>query len=259
MELPAWPTSSSAAKAGLLFEGASVADFTELVSAAAERVAVVPDPAGSTQEVIRVECNNADVFPLTPTENPRAQLLTPPLWYPRADLWVHGKVFLPNSLPTIQAGKFFQLLELFSPPFEGSPPWQLALGVEEGKEIPFFPRNATYGFDQPWQGNDVAIQRGVWNDFYVRLFFANNLQGGRLEMWWNGAQITFFKPGTSFNPGGKGETTRLLFSLEEASDNEGAAQFYLGNYRAHNTAGMEGTVTLYYWPLKIGTSKRAVS
>jgi hypothetical protein len=266
-EVTAEKTRAEAAEAkasptGLLWTPQSAADLHEVISAS-ERVSMVADPLGSGAQVFKVECNNADISPITPTGDPRAQCLSPSLLTSGADIWIHGKLLCPTAMPAIVEGKWFQLLQIFGPPFggaNGAATWTLQLKKEGGKEYPFWQRNNTYGYDIPWEGENVPLERNVWLEYYLRIRFANLLYGGAVELWWQGKQIEFFHPGTSYNPfGHEANQKSLAMSTEDAGNNEGPNQFYFGNYRQHNTTGMEGTVTIYHWPPKIGLTKLAVT
>jgi hypothetical protein len=247
---------SGGAAPGLIWEGKKPEDFVEIL-AAANRYSVVPDPAGSSTNVIKVECNNTDILPAGTTD-PRAQALSPSLYFEGSNTWMHTKIFLPKEFPPLQEGKFFLLCEMFGSPAEGSPTWALYIGKSEGIERFYWQRNSTYGFDIPWEGITTPIERGVWNDIYVRLFYANRYNGGRVEMYFNGKQIEFFNPATSFNPGALPASKLLVMNVEDFASNEAANCMYIGQYRKVNTPGMEGTVTIYFWPIKLGMTKASV-
>ncbi len=61
---------------GLLFSGSRIQDFEDNQSAPGA-VTEVADPAGSGRQVLKMAVDNGDVAPVTPTDNPRAQLDTP--------------------------------------------------------------------------------------------------------------------------------------------------------------------------------------
>lgn len=243
---------------GLLWTPAVLSDWHQIISAP-NRVSIVNDPIGTQGKVLQVDCNNADIEPITPTGDPRAQLLTPALLYPGADLWLHFKILFPVGFPAFVAGNFFQFFEIFAPPFAGSSSVSLFANVEGGKERVFWQRNSQGGFDIPWEGNKVPIVRGEWIDIYVRNYFNNIAFNGFVEMWYQGVQLEFFNPETSFNPGAHEATKQLIMSTEDLSNNEGPCNIYLGQYRKHNTPGMEGTTTVYITPPKLGLAKSAVT
>src|SRR4051794_328863 len=62
----------------LIFAGTTIGAFATNQSAPGA-VTEVPDPTGGRQKVLSLTVHDDDVAPVTPTENPRAQLLTPPL------------------------------------------------------------------------------------------------------------------------------------------------------------------------------------
>lgn len=241
----------------LIFYGQRLDDFAQVL-AAPGRVTEVIDPAGSNERVFRLLTKNEDIEPITPTGDPRAQLITPSLWYPGAEYYVHGKTFFPLSFPVLTEGQFFQYTEIFGWPFEGVAPYALYVAMEEGKEFHRWQRNATYGFDVPWD-YQFPLERGKWVDWIVRVRLAegppNKEHGGLIEMWFNGVKVPFFNPAYSYNPKGHAETSALVMSILDLSNDENANAFYIGQYRKHNS--MEEAV-IYQAPLKIGLTKESV-
>jgi len=253
---------SGSTSTGRIYEPKAIGDFQELIAAESSRASVVADPLGQKGQVFKLETRNGDVSPLTPTENPRCQLHTPGLLTvnegAEADLYFRFGFMLPAGTPAIVGGKFFQLMEIFGQPFEGSPPFSMGATKEGTEEFLFWQRNATYEADIPWEDSEV-LKRGYWYDFTVRYFAASSARGGRLEMWKAGTQQTFFKPGFSYNPKGHAETQLLLMSTVDASNNKGGNSLYIGNYRAKNTTGMEATpIITYYTPPRFGLTRESV-
>lgn len=251
---------SSVAGPGVLWTPQSITDFRQIIAAEPGRATIVNDPLRQKGKVLRVECQNEDITPKTPTGDPRCQLLSPGLMVNEWEINVHIGIMVPASVPPIIAGKFFQLMEIMAPPFEGSAVWSLALNHEEGVECFQWQRNGTYEFDIPMQRFGHPLVRNHWYDVWLRIYMSAEIPetAGWVEMWIGGEQITFFN-GESYNPKGHEKSTKLVMKTIDASNNKGNSAFYFGNYRAHNTEGMLGDVTLYYTLPKIGTTKTSVA
>ncbi len=249
-ELPAWARSAASSPSGLLLNPKTVADYQETLCrpGAFQEVA---DPSGGADKILACTVLNTDGAPITPTEDPRGQLLTPCLWWPNSGFWVKGKVMFPLAFPALAENKFFQYCEIFGFPFEGSPPFQLALRREGAEEFHCWQRNATYEFDFPWM-YAAPLRRGVPEEFVIHYVYEEQ---GVIELWWNGVQVEFFNPASSFNPKGHEATKRLVMKTLDASNNKGANRFYYGQYRKK---GLFETATTYHWPLKFGLTKASV-
>jgi len=226
-----------------LFAGNSVGDFW-MTQAAPGAVTEVPDPAGSSQTVFRLTVDDSDVYPVTPTDNPRAQLVSPAIIEPGEELWWSGSFFLPGDFPASVPGWLNVLQGPFGPPFTGSPPWQIQVVGDQLR----WTRNATYGFDVPWQ---MPLTKSAWVDVMVHERFATD---GFVEMWIDGRRVTFFGGGT-FNPNHVAATPRLTMRTLDDSNSGGANSLYLQSYRK---AGMFSSVTLYEGPLRIAAGRASV-
>jgi Polysaccharide lyase len=188
--------------------------------------------------------NNKDVYPITPTENPRAELLSPEAIMPGEELWWNSKFYLPTGFPSMVPSWLVLMEGPYGKPFNGSPPWQIAV---EGNQIEWS-RNGTYNWDIPWQ---MPLVRGSWVSVMVHEKFATE---GWVEMWIDGQQITFFNGGT-YNPNHVGATQRLAMKTMDASNNGGPNDIHLMSYRKVN---MFESVTLDEGPLSIGKSRASV-
>jgi Polysaccharide lyase len=239
----ATPTESASTEGGLLFNGSHISDFA-LMQAAPGAITEVSDPAGSAETVFKMKVSNEDVYPITPTENPRAQLLSPSLFQPETEYWWHSKFFLPADFPSSVPGWLTLLEGPYGPPYEGPPPWHIEVS---GSTIQW-QRNSTYNWDVPWH---MPLVRNQWVDVLVHGRFGTD---GWVEMWINGQQVNFFEPGT-YNPSNVASTQRLNMKTMDSSNDGGSNFAVIQNYRK---VGMFESVTVYHGPMKIGTTRSSV-
>ncbi len=219
------------ARPARLWLGASISDYFR--QAAPGAITEVPDPGASGRDVFRFDVHKSDVFPITPTEDPRAQLAGPVLEigegfvrYPFVDgseVWSEMAFFLPEGTPAL-IPKWMQIVQGFGPPFEGVAPWAIKLASDYTL---IWQRNSTYGFDIPWEHQ---IEPGQW----VRILKHERLAAdGWIEMWVNGQSASFFAPGASYNPHEEAETERLeMATLDASNDGEFGNTIWLQNYWA---------------------------
>ena len=232
------PASLSAVGSGAapLFHGKRISDF-DLVQAAPGAVTEVPDPGGGKRTVFKMTVGNGDVYPLTPTENPRAALLTPSTIEPGEDFWWRAEVFLPRSFPS-RVPTWLTFLEgPCGPPFDGTPSFHLE--VTHGRIQ--WSRNATYDWDVPWQ---MPLVKGRWIRFLMHIKFAEH---GFVELWVDGRRVAFFG-GRSYNPNRIAPTRRLRMTVLDRSNDQGDNFAAVMSYRK---AGTFPSVTLYQGPTAI--------
>lgn len=215
-----------------------------MTQAAPGAVREVPDPAGGTGTVFQMTVSDQDVYPVTPTDNPRAQLVSPAILEPGAEIWWSASFFLPADFPASVPGWLNVLQGPFGPPFAGSPPWQIQVVGDKLQ----WTRNATYGWDVPWQ---MPVARNAWVHVLVHERFAED---GFVEMWINGQRVTFFGGGT-YNPHQIAAVSRLSMRTLDGSNDEGPNSLYLQSYRE---AGMFPSLTIYEGPLRIGAARASV-
>jgi len=229
---PKAPARTSAVPSDLLFDGSSIAAFDEL-QAAPGAIAEVPDPAGSGQTSFQMSVDEGDVYPVTPTENPRAQALSPPIINAGDEFWLQTKFMLPADMP--EADGWMSLVSIYGAPFNGSSPWQIEVS---GDEI-HWQRNDTYDWDVPWR---MPLVKGRWITVLLHERFASD---GWVEMWIDGQQVNFF-----------GNQPRLEMETMDSSNNEGANAAKIMQYRE---AGMFDSASVYFGPLKVGRTQASVS
>jgi Polysaccharide lyase len=227
----------------LLFYGSKIGDFA-MNQSAPDAVGEVSDPAGSGQSVLKMTVDNSDVAPVTPTSDPRAQLLSPSIINDGDEFWWSGEFFLPEDFPTSVPGWLTVMEGPYGRPFDGTPPWHIEVN---GQHIQW-QRNDSYDWDIPWQ---MPLVRNQWISVVVHERFAND---GWVEMWVDGQQITFFDS-NSFNPNEEAATTRLPMQTRDHSNDGGPNFTVIQSYRK---ADMFDSVSIFQGPMAIGTSKASV-
>jgi hypothetical protein len=228
--------------AGLLFNGTKMSEYS--IEAAPHAVSEVPDPTGSGQSVFDLTVNNQDVAPITPTENPRAQMLTPALIHPGDEFWLETKFYIPKGMPYVPG--WMSLVSIYGPPFAGSSPWQITIYEHEVRWM----RNFQHDNDIPWK-YPVSAAEGNWTTVLLHEKFAND---GFVEMWVNGQQIDFFPKGNR-NPAHEAETSRVSMATMDPSNDAGPNSAKIMQYRQVN---MFQTASVYFQPLRLGTTRESV-
>ena len=192
----------------------------------------MPDPAGGGETALQMTVDEADAYPVTPTENPRAQLLSPDLIEAGDEFWLQTKFLIPQDFPTVRG--WMSLVSIYGAPFRGSSPWQIEVVGDELQ----WARNGTYGYDVPWR---APLVKGRWVTVLLHERFASD---GWVEMWIDGQQVNFF-----------GNTPRLAMQTMDSSNNGGANAAKIMQYRK---AGMFDSASVYFGSLRIGTTRESV-
>ncbi len=225
------------------FDGARISDFW-INHSASGAVSEASNPAGGSEKVIKMTVSDKDVYPITPTENPRAELLSPALITAGKEVWLKTKFFIPTDYPTVPNGGWVSLVSFYGAPFEGASPWRVELC---GNTIQW-ERNGTYGYDVPWQ---TPLEKGRWYTVLTHELFAKN---GFVEMWINGQKISFFSSG-GYNPHRIAPTEKLAMATMDSSNDEGANSAKIMQYRK---LGMFNSGTIYFGPLELGETHASV-
>jgi hypothetical protein len=226
------------------FVASTVTGF-QLNQSAPGAVTEIPDPAGGDETAFRMTVSDGDVYPATPTRDPRAELLSPATIRPDDRYWWHAKFFLPRSFPASVPGWVTLLEGPYGPPYAGTPSWHLEV---HGNQIQWS-RNRTYGWDVPWR---MPLVRGRWIEVLVHGRLAKR---GFVEMWVDGERVTFFDGGGR-NPERHPPTRRLwMRTLDDAND-EGPNYVSLLNYRQR---GMFRSVTVFHGPMALGPTRASVT
>jgi hypothetical protein len=240
---PAAAKASPPLAPGVLFRGAQPSDFW-VAQSAPGAISTVPDPAGSGEEVIQMTVGDGDGYPVTPTENPRAELISPNNIVSGQELWWSAKFFLPAEFPS-STPNFVTLLQgPYGPPYRGTPPFH----IEVNGSVIKWQRNSTYGWDIPWE---MPLVRNRWVSVMVHEMFGPE---GWIELWIDGEPVTFFSR-SSYNPNHVAPTQHLAMQTMDSSNDGAPNSIYLQQYRKK---GMFSSLTIFQGPLTIGTSREAV-
>lgn len=237
------PTHSGAA-GPLLFSGVTIEDF-RAAHAAPGAISEVRDPAGSGATVLRFDVSDRDVHPLTPTENPRAELLSPDLIRPGMDFWLATEFLVPADYPAVRAGEWVSLVAVYGAPYRGTGPWSLELA---GNSLQW-QRNSTYGYDIPYK---APLTRGRWTRVLVHERFGRR---GFVAMWIDGRPIRFFGEGT-YNPSRHRPVWRLKMATRDHSNGAGRNSARIMQYRE---AGIFRAGSIYFGPLRVGRTRASVT
>jgi hypothetical protein len=227
----------------LSFHGDQISDFA-LAQSAPGAIIEVPDPAGSGEKVFQMTVSDNDGYPVTPTENPRAEMLSPGVIESGDEFWWSSKFFLPGDFPAATPNFVGVVQGPYGYPWRGSPPFS----IQANGGVLKWQRNQTYNWDIPWQIPEI---RNQWVDVVIHERFAPD---GWIEMWVNGQQITFFGAG-SYNPNHVPATTKLAMATMDSSNNEKPNSIYVMNYRKK---GMYPSLTVFQGPLSIGATRESV-
>jgi hypothetical protein len=186
-------------------------------------------PEGS--RAVRLIAYNDDVEPCTPTENPRAQIVSPDLLEDGMDVWQGFSVAFPEDYPSIEENVIQQD---HGPPYSGSPP----VAVEtEGEDLIV---TVDGGEETIWR---TPIEPNRWYRIVLHKVISPQDDGGIVELWVDGVRQTFTD----------GSQTYETFTAEQ--DGDGPMSFYLANYRGRDTAE---EVSVFFDDVRIGRTLMSV-
>lgn len=231
---------SSPAPGSVLFDGSQPSSWLNQ-SAASNRVQVLPDPDGASDSALQFTARNSDVAPLTPTDNPRAQLVSPTNILAEGEqFWESYEIYLPSSFPTAETYNGWLALgsPFYGPPWNGSP--SVELGIVNGQWRWATNAYAPVPYTIIWQ---QPIVLGEWVRFTWHIIPSAN---GFAELYVNGQPLV-----VSYN-GQTGEGVNL--PVIDTTDYEGPWASQLSVYYSLNTFA---AVTIYFKNFKIGTSQAA--
>ena len=224
----------------VLFNGTTKAAWALNQSAAADRITQLDGFDGLAGPVLRFTALDGDIAPATPTNNPRAQLVSPLLFYPGQVVWESWMMFFPASVPYVSSTQWLALwTPAYGAPFAGSPPTEF---VVSGSRLELG-RNAHAAV--PWQPAwSMPVPRGRWTRFTVHFKFAAN---GWLALYVDGRAQSLRE--------GLGPTARrLAIALIDASNDAGpnASRIFV-----YYQQGAFPQVTVYYADFRIALTRAA--
>jgi hypothetical protein len=165
------------------FETGDLTQYAWLLAADTDRVTVRTDTPRQGLRYARFTAQDDDVYPVTPTENPRAQVTTSRLLFPGMERWFTWSTRFPSSLPVVPPDGWLVFWQWHGYPYVGSP----SVGFGVLGDVVNIERNQSYGYDEIWR---APLVRDAWQDFILRVNFAQD-DTGFIELWLNGASQTF--------------------------------------------------------------------
>jgi hypothetical protein len=189
-----------------------------------------PEPPEGDRAV-RLIAYEDDVEPCTPTENPRAQILTPDLLKEGMDIWQGFSVAFPDDYPSVESN---MIQQDHGPPYSDSPPVSIRT-VDQ-----FIALTVDGGEDTIWR---TRLETGSWYRFVLHKVISPDDDTGIVELWVNGVRQAFTD----------GSFTYETYTAE--LDGAGPMAFYLTNYRGQGEAE---EVSVFFDDARIGRSMAAV-
>lgn len=232
-------SAASSVTGSVLFDGTAITSWWLNQSAAASRVQTVPDPDGAANTAQQFTTYNTDVYPLTPTSNPRSQLDTPmTVLKPGNTYWESFEVYIPQNFTFLENGWVSLETAVYGYPYAGTPP--AAISLESGDFR--FQRNS-HGPD-PWQvAWSTPAVKGQWYRFTWHFLFSAT---GWVELYVNDVQQSLLQGTTLYK--------QLPINLLDASDYKGP---WLSDEQIYYQLGMFPSATAYFKNYKIGTTQLA--
>lgn len=214
-------------------------------SAGDNRLEIVPDPLGNNRQVQKWTVLDNDVFPLTPTDNPRAQILSPDFWDNGEEYYVGISYYFP-SIPrsALSDDNWNSLGSVYGPPTEGASNGtflSIQHGGPNGAAPSFYMRINYPTIKNIWTMPAVT---GKWVDVIHRIKLSTSDAVGFREMWIN-TGIGFIKQALN------GSTAPYFHVTMSPANDDGPNFVKQSQYRRK---GMFSTMTSYSTPIKVATS-----
>ena len=232
-------TTGASTTGSVLFNGSPITNWWLNQSATPTRVQLVPDPSGAADTVQQFTTYNTDVAPLTPTVNPRSQLVSPTsVLKPGNTYWESFEVYIPQSFQFLANGWVSLQTAVYGYPYAGTPP--LSISLENGSFR--FQRNAYGGY--PWQiAWSTPVVKGQWYRFTWHFLFSST---GWAELYVNNVQQKL-KVGASL-------VSRLPISLLDPTDYKGP---WISDEQLYYQLGMFPSTTAYFKNYMVATTQTA--
>ncbi|CAA9465178.1 MAG: hypothetical protein AVDCRST_MAG38-771 [uncultured Solirubrobacteraceae bacterium] len=213
-----------------------------------ERISIVSDPAGLGRKVAKFTVYDSDTGP---TENPRAQLELPRFIDAGEEIWQGLSIYYPANFPTqvssSSGGSFITHTSMAAPPHAGT------------AAVSFGSYGGTYKFGARLAGSgtygwSTAPQRGVWQDFVIRMKIGTG-SNGFLEMWHNTGAGLVKQKMSATGPGGTIGTVsadgyRWIGTTNDPTSQTPPLDSRLALYYKKGMYGQSNPLTVYYGPAK---------
>jgi hypothetical protein len=168
------------------FQTRNLTQWTSNQSASAVRVQILTDtPPPGYGQYARLLTYDTDVYPLTPTDNPRSQLVGPNTLWEGRQLQISWWTRIPSAvgslsytLPTWSSG-FWEFFELWGWPYYGSP--GVEFQIHHSNDVIQLNRSP-YPFqsgDTPWT---APLVTDTWLCFRLRASVSSDINVGWLEL-----------------------------------------------------------------------------
>jgi hypothetical protein len=246
--------SSVSSSGSVLFDGSNPDAWTQQV-ATPSRIASPDQTEGSllqsaaaaspgtdnASSAFSLTANNADIYPLTPTDNPRAQLITPTnIVSAGSNFWESYEVYVPTNFPLALTYQGWVTIgsPFYGAPFTATPPVNLMImnGMWHWATDHYAPGGAHLLWSQP-----VAV--GQWTRFTWHIIAS---QDGFAELYINGNPVTVTY---------KGESTQgFNFPVIDPVDDAGP---WFSQLAVYMQANIFPSLTLYFNDFKIATTQSA--
>jgi hypothetical protein len=203
--------SGAAATTPELFDGSLASSWYLNQSATSSRVDAVADPAGGASPTLQFTTYNGDVAPLTPTANPRSQLVSPQnVLTPGETVWESFEVYLPSSFPATQPSDGWICLQtpVYGAPYTASPPAEIYISDGEFRFGVNGAAPAPYAL--PWS---MPLVEDRWVRFTWHFLISSDASTGWIELYVNGTQVPLND--------GHGLVSRLPIALIDSGDAAG--------------------------------------
>lgn len=212
-----------------------------------------PPPAQGTY-ALQLKADNTDVYPCTPTGNPRAQVGSAPIMPDTGGVYFESWKMrvpttfpdVPNKIPGTTTNAWLVTQQDHAAPFAGSP--ILGFGIHDKGDgvdrIDLRNENGVIVWETP-----LAGKKGTWLTFTTEKKVTST-SAGYVRFWFNGVQQSFVNCTAAL--GSCVDPTRFDRATMRTGSTE-AHRFYLANYRALNA--IPGAVTLFFDAAKVATTK----
>jgi hypothetical protein len=230
---PISPDPPSTDRGNLLFNGTALSKFSQIQDAAPDRMTQVRDPLGSGSRVFKVTVRDSDVYPLTPTMNPRAQAVSRGFIRPGMEFWLRHSVMFPRRFPSTVPG-WLGLMSVYGPPFRGSSP--VAMMVRNRSLV--LARGENYGYDNPWT---MPLVKNRWINIMIHERFGAD---GWVDLYINGRRVRFV-----------GHRWRLHMRTVDSANDGGPNH---AKFSVYMQRGMFKSVTMYHSALRVGRTRASV-